>query len=79
MTDISLPAINETRALGATTKLTDFRSIARMGYIAILVSFGGFGLWAATAPLDSAAVASATVAVTSDKKPIQHLEGGIVQ
>ena len=45
MTDISLPAINETRALGATTKLTDFRSIARMGYIAILVSFGGFGLY----------------------------------
>jgi HlyD family type I secretion membrane fusion protein len=79
MTDITFPAITETSALDAKVKLTDFRGIARMGYIAILISFGGFGLWAATAPLDSAAVASGTVAVTSDKKPIQHLEGGIVQ
>lgn len=75
----SVPAIAETRALDARAKLADFRGIARMGYIAILAAFGGFGVWAATAPLDSAAVATATVAVTSDKKPIAHLEGGIVQ
>jgi HlyD family secretion protein len=73
------PAIAQTQAIGIHARLTDFRRIARMGYAAILLSFGGFGTWAATAPLDSAAVASASVAVTSDRKPVQHLEGGIVK
>lgn len=79
MTDTTMLPIAETQAMSATAKLTDFRAVARMGYIAILASFGGFGLWAATAPLDSAAVASGTVAVTSDRKPIAHLEGGIIR
>jgi HlyD family secretion protein len=43
-----------------------------------VVVFGAFGLWAATAPLDSAAIAPAQVAVESDRKPVQHFEGGIV-
>ena len=71
--------ITQTRSATAHDKLTDFRSIARTGYIAIAVAFGGFGVWSATAPLDSAAVAPGAVAVTSDKKPIAHLEGGIVK
>jgi HlyD family secretion protein len=57
----------------------DYRPMARIGYLAIAVTFGGFGLWAASAPLDGAAVAQAKVAVESDRKPVQHLEGGIVQ
>ncbi len=79
MTTMSLPVIAETRDASALASMTDFRRVARMGYLAILASFGGFGLWAATAPLDRAAVASGSVAVTSDRKPIGHLEGGIVQ
>lgn len=79
MSTAGLPAIAETRALASDARLRDFRGIARLGYIAILLSFGGFGLWAATAPLDSAAVASGTVAAMSDRKPIAHLEGGIVR
>jgi HlyD family type I secretion membrane fusion protein len=74
-----VPAIHNTDAFSAQSKLTDFRGVARMGYIAIALSFGGFGVWSAVAPLDSAAVATASVAVTSDKKPISHLEGGIVK
>ena len=73
------PAIKQTDAISAANSLTDFRGIARLGYLAILASFGGLGLWASTAPLNSAAVATAQVAVTSDRKPIQHLEGGIVK
>src|SRR5262245_41482523 len=57
----------------------DFRRYALAGYAAIGVVFGGFGIWAAFAPLDSAAIAPARVAVESDRKPVQHLEGGIVR
>ncbi len=51
----------------------DFRSYARMGYVAVGLVFGAFGGWAAIAPLDSAAHAPARVAVEGDRKPIQHL------
>jgi HlyD family secretion protein len=57
----------------------DHRGFAWVGYLAIAVSFGGFGIWAAMAPLDSAAIAQAKIAVESDRKPVQHLEGGMVR
>jgi HlyD family type I secretion membrane fusion protein len=43
------------------------------------VFFVGFGGWAATAPIESAAIAPGTVSVESNRKTIQHLEGGIVR
>lgn len=57
----------------------DFRGFTRLAFGAIGVVFGGFGLWAALAPLDSAAIAPARVTVEGERKPIQHLEGGIVR
>jgi HlyD family type I secretion membrane fusion protein len=48
------------------------------GYTTILLAFGVFGTWAATAPLAGAIVAVGTVSVESNRKVIQHLEGGIV-
>lgn len=56
----------------------DFRRYAMLGYISIALVFGGFGIRASLAPLDRAAVASGQVAVDSDHKAVQHLEGGIV-
>jgi len=47
--------------------------------VVITVLFGGFGLWAAVAPLTSAAVATGVVKVDSYPKTVQHLEGGIVR
>lgn len=47
--------------------------------IIILIFFGGFGTWAALAPLDSAALAPGRVTVASNRKTVQHLEGGIVK
>jgi multidrug efflux pump subunit AcrA (membrane-fusion protein) len=46
--------------------------------IVIGVLLGGFSLWAALAPLTSAAVAPGVVKVDSYRKTVQHLEGGIV-
>lgn len=48
------------------------------GLLVFLLFFGGFGLWAATAPLSSAAIAPGTVRVESQRKTVQHLEGGII-
>jgi HlyD family type I secretion membrane fusion protein len=50
-----------------------------IGAFAILLGLGGGGFWAATAPLDSAAVAPGVVVAAGQNKVIQHLEGGIVE
>ena len=63
----------------ATTDLGDHSRFTRIGFLAIALSFGGFGGWAALAPIDSAAIAPAQVAVDTSKKPLQHWEGGIVR
>lgn len=59
--------------------LTDTRQPLVVGGIIILVTFFGFGLWAAIAPIDSAAIAPGFLTVQSNRRTIQHLEGGIVQ
>ena len=44
----------------------------------IVIVFGGVGAWSATAPIDSAVVAPGVIAVESERRTLQHLEGGIV-
>lgn len=51
----------------------------RVGLLVAALVFGVFGLWAVLAPIDSAAHAMGQVTVKSFKKPVQHLEGGIVK
>jgi HlyD family type I secretion membrane fusion protein len=48
------------------------------GYVTLALTFGIFGVWAATAPLASGVVAGGVVSVESSRKIVQHLEGGIV-
>lgn len=55
------------------------RTARRLGIATIVIAFGGFGGWAALAPLGSAAVARGEVKVESYRKTIQHMEGGIVR
>lgn len=50
----------------------------RIGFIIFFLVFGVFGFWAAFAPIDGASRAPGTVIVKSNKKLVQHLEGGIV-
>ena len=52
---------------------------AVIGLLIIVLAFGGFGTWAALAPLDSAVVAPGIVSVESRRKSVQHLEGGIIK
>lgn len=57
---------------------TGLKGYAVLGCVTVLAGFGGFLAWAATAPLDSAAIARGEIEVESANKPIQHLEGGLV-
>ena len=58
------------------------RSIRRhttIGLAVLLSTFGGFGFWAATAPLSSAIIAQGSFVATGNNKIVQHLEGGIIK
>nr|WP_298410283.1 HlyD family type I secretion periplasmic adaptor subunit [uncultured Halomonas sp.] len=58
---------------------TSDKRYRRLGFGILLVAFGGFGGWAATANLAVAVVAPGSVSVESFKKTVQHFEGGIVK
>ena len=57
----------------------DWRQPAVLGYAIILVTFFGLGGWSALAKIDSAVTASGVVTNESNKRTVQHLEGGIVR
>lgn len=50
-----------------------------IGLCLIGATFGGFGTWAATAPLAAAVVAQGSFVATGQNKIIQHLEGGVIK
>lgn len=54
------------------------RRIIAIGLAVVLVAFGGLGTWAALAPLDSAARAVGQVVLESERRVVQHPEGGVV-
>jgi len=51
----------------------------RVGIGIFVLVFGVFGLWSVLAPIEGAAHGPGVVTVRSNKKLIQHLEGGIVR
>jgi hypothetical protein len=50
-----------------------------IGLLLMFFLFGVVGLWASIVPLASGAIAPGRVMVDSNRKEIQHLEGGIVK
>jgi HlyD family secretion protein/epimerase transport system membrane fusion protein len=60
-------------------KVSSPYKIVLIGLGMILLAFGGLGIWAATAPLDSASRAPGTVTVESNRKIVNHLDGGVVE
>jgi HlyD family type I secretion membrane fusion protein len=51
---------------------------AALGYAIIILTFGVGGGWSVAAKIDAAVVAQGVVMVESNRKTVQHLEGGIV-
>jgi HlyD family type I secretion membrane fusion protein len=70
--------MSKTRS-GDLDRIPDWKHPAIVGYVIITMTFVVLGGWAAYAELDSAVVASGSVAVESSRKTVQHLEGGIVR
>jgi HlyD family type I secretion membrane fusion protein len=57
----------------------DWQTPAKWGFGVAILTFVVFGGWASLASIDGAVVASGSVVVESDRKVVQHLEGGIVR
>lgn len=55
------------------------RSQAVFGLALVVLAFGGFGSWAALAPLSAAVIAPGSFVATGENKIIQHFEGGIIK
>lgn len=53
--------------------------LAKYGLILVLATFLGVGLWAATAPIQGAVVTAGLVKIDTNRKTVQHNEGGIVK
>ncbi len=48
--------------------------------LAVIVAFiGGFGVWGSLVPLSSGAIAPGVIGVSSERRTVDHLEGGIVE
>ncbi len=60
-------------------ELASWRAIAFAGYVIIGLTFGVAGVWASVAKLDKAVVAPGYVETESNRKTIEHFEGGIVR
>jgi len=50
-----------------------------LGFVLVVIGFGGFVAWAFMAPLDEGVVTQGVVNVDSKRKTIQHLRGGTVK
>jgi len=67
-----LPAIPADES-GQSTRLV------RIGLAAILVFLGGFALWGSLAPISGAVIAEGMVKIDTNRKTVQHLDGGIIK
>jgi len=57
----------------------DMRSVVRIGLLIIGLGILGVGGWLALAPLSGAVIAPGVVKVDTDRKVVQHQEGGLVK
>ncbi|MBU3694614.1 MAG: HlyD family type I secretion periplasmic adaptor subunit [Rhodocyclaceae bacterium] len=74
------PPIQDAEIVDQGLKLqTDTARVARIGLWALGITFGGFLLWAALAPLDEGVPTMGTVSIDTKRKPVQHVAGGTVK
>jgi HlyD family secretion protein len=76
----SLPAVRPPSSNREERKSeVGWRRVAVAGYVLIFVTFGVVGGWAAVTKIDRAVAAPGVVAIETNRKTVQHLEGGIVR
>jgi HlyD family secretion protein len=74
-----IAVFDDVPATPPSVKEMGFSGSLVIGAILIAVFIGGFGAWAALAPLQSAAIAHGEVIVEGYRRTVDHLEGGIVK
>ena len=74
----ALSVIDTTYQEVTTRTRATWSRASKAGYILIVLFFGGFGGWAGFAPLASAVIAMGELRVDTERKVIQHHQGGIV-
>lgn len=60
-------------------KYTETRKIVQIGLLIVCLFFGVGGIWIAVAEISGAVIAMGEVKVATERKTVQHLEGGIVR
>ena len=70
--------IDQAEISRAPVPSSDWQSAIRAGYILVFCTFVVLGGWSSIARLDAAVVAQGAIAPESNRKTVQHLEGGIV-
>ena len=73
------PAPRAAPAGGPTRLLGELHRSMVAAALVIGLGLGGFGLWAAAAPLAGAAIAPGVISPDGSRRTVQHLEGGIIQ
>jgi len=75
---MALSVLPPARNLSVTPEHPPVARAVLAGVMLTLVGFCGFGAWSALAPLASAAIAPGIVTADTNRKTVQHLDGGVV-
>jgi HlyD family type I secretion membrane fusion protein len=76
---MSLVTVNTTEPEWYASVPRSIRWHVLVSFFLMIVTFGGFGIWAFKAPLAAAIIAQGSFVATGQNKIVQHLEGGIIQ
>ena len=68
----------EKRRAGMDENAEDPRRIIRQGVLVVGILFGALGLWSVLGHISGAVVAPGRIKIETERKTVQHLEGGIV-
>ncbi|MBF0101322.1 MAG: HlyD family type I secretion periplasmic adaptor subunit [Desulfobacterales bacterium] len=71
--------LKETSDIGKDLHTPSPGKVIFAGVFTIILAFGGLGGWAAIAKISGAIIAPGEVIVDTNRKTVQHLEGGIVK
>lgn len=69
---------NKKKAPPQRDSIEEPRKIIRQGLIVVFLFFGVLGLWATFGEISGAIVAPGKIKIETERKTVQHLEGGIV-
>ena len=69
----------EKRQASMGENVEDPRRIIRQGILVVALFFGALGLWSVFGHISGAVVAPGKIKIETERKTVQHLEGGIVE